>query len=298
MVAMMTSLCLVTLLLQAKQPADRAAHRAQMITVDHDIQLEVLDFGGKGRPLVLLAGAGDTAHVFDNFAPKLASFGHVFAVTRRGYGASTKAESGYDVARLGEDVLAVLDHLTLGRPVLIGHSIAGQELSYLASKHADRLVGVVYLEAAYRYAYDVPGEFEKDFPSLPPPPSIAPPTPKVARVVFPDAEGRQLPEHPGAKEAILKGSQRFTEIHVPALAIFASPHDVMTGDFEKFDEALTERQARAFERGVPQARVLRWPHASHYLFIAQERDVLREVKAFLAALPTVDTLSTAVLSLD
>jgi pimeloyl-ACP methyl ester carboxylesterase len=108
----------------------------------------------------------------------------------------------------------------------------------------------------------------------------------VARIVFPDAEGRQLPEHPGAKEAILKGSQHFTEIRVPALAIFASPHDVMTGDYAKFDEALTERQARAFERGVPQARVLRWPHASHYLFIVQERDVLREVKAFLATLPT------------
>jgi hypothetical protein len=27
-----------------------------------------------------------------------------------------------------------------------------------------------------------------------------------------------------------------------------------------------------------------WPHASHYLFIAQERDVLREVSAFLATL--------------
>ena len=255
-----------------------------MITVDHDVQLEVLDFGGDGRPIVLLAGAGNTAHVFDDFAPKLVGLGHVFAVTRRGYGASTKAESGYDVARLGEDVFAVLEHLSLGKPVFIGHSIAGQELSYLASKHADRLAGVVYLEAAYRYAYDVPGEFEKDFPSLPPPPSTAPPAANVARVVLPDAERLQLPAQPGARQAILSGSQHFTEIRVPALAIFASPHDVMTGDFEKFDEAMTERQARAFERGVPQARVLRWPHASHYLFITQERDVLREVSAFLATL--------------
>ena len=83
----------------------------------------------------------------------------------------------------------------------------------------------------------------------------------------------------------MSASQHFTEIPVPALAIFASPHDIMTGDFEKFDEAMTERQARAFERGVPQARVLRWPHASHYLFIAQERDVLREITAFLVTLP-------------
>ena len=276
-------LCLVTLLLQAAQPADPASHHVQMITVDHDVRLEVLDFGGNGRPIVLLAGAGNTAHVFDDFAPQLVGLGHVFAVTRRGYGASTRPESGFDAVRLGEDVFAVLEHLSLSKSVLIGHSIAGQELSYLASTHADRLAGVVYLEAAYRYAYDVPGEFEKDFPSLPPPPSTPPPAPNAARYVFPDAERRQPPPKPG--QNIVSASQHFTEIPVPALAIFASPHDVMTGDFEKFDEAMTERQARAFERGVPQARVLRWPHASHYLFIAQERDVLKEITAFLGTLP-------------
>jgi hypothetical protein len=35
-----------------------------------------------------------------------------------------------------------------------------------------------------------------------------------------------------AAEAILAGSQHFTEIGVPALAIFTSPHHVMTGDFK------------------------------------------------------------------
>jgi non-heme chloroperoxidase len=281
---MATMLCLATLLLQATQPVDKAPHRAQMITVADDVQLEVLDFGGKGRPIVLLAGLGNTAHVFDDFAPKLTGAGHVVAITRRGYGTSTRAESGYDVARLGEDILAVIDKLSLGKPVLIGHSLGGQELSYLASRHRDRIAGVIYLEAAYRYAYDVPGEFERDFPSLPPPPSAASAPASVPPVVLPDAERRQPRGQRTTAQAIDAGSQHFTEIGVPALAIFASPHDVMTGDFEKFDEALTERQARAFERGVPQARVLRWPHASHYLFIAQEREVLREVKVFLATL--------------
>jgi pimeloyl-ACP methyl ester carboxylesterase len=233
---------------------------------------------------VLLAGLGNTAHVFDAFAPKLTGAGHVVAITRRGYGASTRTESGYDVARLGEDVLAVIDELSLDRPVLIGHSLGGQELSYLASRHPDRIAGVIYLEAAYRHAYDVPGEFERDFPKLPPPPSAASAPAGVPPVVLPDAERRQPRGGPATAQAILAGSEHFTEIGVPALAIFASPHDVMTGDFEKFDEAITERQARAFERGVPQARVLRWPHASHYLFIAQEREVLREVTAFLATL--------------
>jgi non-heme chloroperoxidase len=34
-----------------------------MITVGDDVQLEVLDFGGTARPIVLLAGLGNTAHV-------------------------------------------------------------------------------------------------------------------------------------------------------------------------------------------------------------------------------------------
>ena len=107
---------------------------------------------GSGRPIVLLAGAGNTAHVFDEFAPRLASAGRVYGITRRGYGASSAPAAGYGVDRLGTDVLQVLDALALERPVLIGHSIAGQELSFLATNHPNRLAGVVYLDGGYRYA--------------------------------------------------------------------------------------------------------------------------------------------------
>ena len=272
-------------LLQAASELDSAPHRAQPVTVSEGVELEVLDFGGRGRPIVLLAGLGNTAHVFDDFAPKLTSIGHVFAITRRGFGASTRTESGYDVARLGEDVLAVIDGLAIGKPILVGHSLGGQELSYLASAHTERVAAVVYLEAAYRYAFDVPGEFERDFPSLPAPPSTPAPAPAIASIQLPEAERRQPRGHPGAAQAILAGSQQFTKIDVPALAIFASPHDVATGDFERFDEAMTERQARAFERGVPRARVLRWRRASHYIFLTLQDDVVKAITSFLATLP-------------
>ena len=279
----MIAALLLGVLLQAPPSVDSARHRVQLVTVTDGVQLEVLDFGGSGRPIVLLAGLGNTAHVYDDFAPKLTVLGHVYAVTRRGFGASTRPESGYDVTRLGDDVLAVVDTLALTKPVLIGHSLAGQELSYVASTHADRIAAVIYLEAAYRYAYDVPGEFAKDFPSLPPPPQEAP-VPFVPHYILPAAEGQQPPPLPGAAPAIVAGAKEFTEIGVPALAIFASPHDSAAGAYERFDEAMTERQARAFERGVPQARVVRWRGASHYLFVTQERDVLREVTAFFSTL--------------
>ena len=66
---------------------DPSSHRVQFVTVDDNVRLEVLDWGGTGRPLVLLAALGNTAHVYDDFAPKLTANYHVYGITRRGFGA-------------------------------------------------------------------------------------------------------------------------------------------------------------------------------------------------------------------
>jgi non-heme chloroperoxidase len=278
----------VMVLTQTAAGSDPAPHRPQLVTVDDGVQVEVLDFGGMGRPLVLLAGLGNTAHVFDELAPKLTGLGRVYAITRRGYGASSRPTSGYDVARLGEDVLAVIDSLRIERPVLIGHSMAGQEMSYLAAQHPHRIGALVYLEAAYRYAFDLPGEFERAFPTLPPPPLTLP------RVVqqphsLPEAERQQPPGSATATQAIRAGGRQFLQIGLPTLAIFASPHDIGAAapdpDFDRFDQAVTEVQARAIEHGVPGARVLRWAGVSHYVFLAREAEVIKEVAQFITTLP-------------
>jgi non-heme chloroperoxidase len=126
---------------------DPSRHQVQFVAVEKDVRLEVLDWGGAGRPLVLLAGSGNTAHAFDDIAPKLAMLGHVYGITRRGFGASSRPSSGYDDQRLADDVLQVLDSLRIQSPVLIGHSMAGGELTTLGSQHSDRLRGLVYLDA-------------------------------------------------------------------------------------------------------------------------------------------------------
>jgi non-heme chloroperoxidase len=286
------SVLLAGALMQAPTCVDRSPHRTTMIAVADDVKLEVLDFGGNGRPIVLLAGSGNTAHVFDEIGPKLTSLGHVYAITRRGYGTSSRPDSGYDVTQLGEDVRKVLDALGLERSVIVGHSKAGQELSYLAAEHTDRISGLVYLDAAYRYAYDVPGEFEKDFPNLPPPPATPP---QVSRPPFvvPEGERCQRRGLPQATASMMAAPTRhFTNLPVPVLAIFASPHDIGAAPdpvFDRFDEAQSERQARALERGVPTAHVIRWARASRYLFLTQEPAVLDELMKFLNTLPDMGT---------
>lgn len=68
--------------------------------------------------------------------------------------ASGYAATDNPADRLGDDVLAVIDSLKLKAPILVGHSIAGEELSWIANRHSDRVSGLVYLDAAYSYAFD------------------------------------------------------------------------------------------------------------------------------------------------
>ena len=126
---------------------DPSKHVVRFVTVEPGVQLEVLDWGGKGRTIVLLAGSGNSAHVFDEFAPKLTDCCHVYGITRRGFGNSSQPQSGYDNRRLSIDILQVLDHLDLKRPVLIGHSAAGGEITTIGHQHSERLSGLVYLDA-------------------------------------------------------------------------------------------------------------------------------------------------------
>lgn len=132
--------------LQTDTPADRSAHRIRFVNVAQEVRLEVLDWGGSGRPFVLLAGSGNTAHVFDDFAPKLTGC-HVYGVTRRGFGASDRPASGYDDQRLADDVLEVLQSLRIRHPILVGHSMAGGELTTIGREHSVLVAGLIYLDA-------------------------------------------------------------------------------------------------------------------------------------------------------
>lgn len=50
-------------------------------------------------------------------------------------------------------------------------------------------------------------------------------------------------------------------------------------------EALTERQEKSVEKGVPTAHVIVLPGANHYVFLSNESEVLKDIHAFLAGLP-------------
>ena len=137
---------------------DPSPHKATLITVDTDVQLEVLDWGGSGSPLVLLAGLGATAHHYDDFAPALTARHRVIGVTRRGHRGSSAAPGGYGAVRLADDVLRVIETLGLDNPVVIGHSFAGEEMHVLGARHAARIRSLVYVDAAFDRGDDADSE--------------------------------------------------------------------------------------------------------------------------------------------
>jgi non-heme chloroperoxidase len=311
-------------------PPDPSPHTTRYITVDEDASLEVLDWGGAGRPVVLIGGLGSDAHVFDQFAPKLAANYHVYGITRRGFGLSSAPYTGYSADRLGDDVVAVLDALHLDKPILVGHSLGGEELSSIGSRFPQRVAGLVYLEAGYGYAYCPPSgglniyaaELQRKIERLQFPNKTSNASEEIEhllKVELPhftqslQAKQRQLQSTPAdmvaaiASEAepppplsvlrdVLAGRQRYTNIPIPILAIFAAPHEYLpsTGSdpasraaADALDEARTGpiRTANAFEKGLPHAHVVRLPHASHMVFGSNEADVLREMNAFIGGLP-------------
>jgi len=231
---------------------DPSKHSVQFVTVQPNVRLEVLDWGGSGRPVVLLAGYGNSAHVFDEFAEKLSETNHVYGITRRGFGSSSRPDVGYEMERLAADVLRVLDSLRIVNPVLGGHSYAGKEMTILG-KRSDRIATLIFLDALSDPTYDW-SEHDAIRGRLPPEryPSPRPPRGEThpsfeeymawqrlgRRAPFPESEIRATwgtlpngrmgapPDTLAIREAVKNGMMKkpdYASIKVPALAFAAYP---------------------------------------------------------------------------
>jgi len=291
---------LFTLHLHAQSDSpDNSPHKTGFITVNN-VKLHYLDWRGAGDTLLLLHGMGDTAHTYDQLAPKFTNQFHVLALTRRGHGESEMPVSGYDTTTLVEDIRQFLDTLKIQRVVLAGHSFAGDEVTRFAVVHADRVIKLIYLDSAYdhsripenlRYkplhggAQWLPTNKEE---------TESPDSGRRAyiRRLFGEKRGAAVYS---MMEGTYSARADYAKIKAPALAFFAvgykkdvdwaetlpGPQRKRTQDFLAAQRRYHEQEIEHFRTEIPNGRIIVFTNADHNCHIDREVDVVREMRVFL-----------------
>lgn len=295
---------------------DSAPHKVGFVNVTPTVRLHYLDYGGTGPTIVLLAGLGNTAHAWDDFAPRLTDRFRVIALTRRGFGQSTHPPSGYDTPRLVEDIRVALDRLHLGRVILVGHSIAGEEMTHFAGTYPDRVSKLVYLDAAYdRIAADdmLSAIFPVPVEVAPrPDPTAADTATAAAYVAFvhrtrgvdiPEADIRERYRYDGWNEEITPAYQAiaaehpdYKKVRAPALAIYAvtdtitqlepwqradREHAAALQEIVRGTESVLRKLRTQFKNEVAHGFVREIHGAHHWIFVSNRDEVLESVRRFL-----------------
>ena len=320
--AFLPLVCTITLALplQAQRSTSVPTPHTRMVTVENGVDLEVLDWGGTGRPLILLQGLGGVAHDYDQFAQQFTAHNHVYGITRRGFGDSSKpapTPANYSAERLGQDILIVIHSLKLDRPVLAGQSIAGEEMSWIGTFHPDQVAGLIYLEAVDSYSFydpeqtdmvmdmvDVRHEIDAFEASEPLSAAVLGRIRDSAAALAKSA-GRMAdnvaesglqgdPALPPIGLAVKFGEQKFTTVHTPMLAIMACPHDyrplalrnpkAAVALLKTRDQARCTQQIKSLKSQNPSAQVVVVPNADHQIVRTNEADVVRAMRTFLAEL--------------
>ena len=210
------------------------------------VRLEVLDWGGVGRPVVFV-GCYLTGHVYDDIAPKLTDRFRVYAITRRGVGASDHPETGYGPQRRADDILDVIAALKMRQPILIGNSCGGDILHTVGARSPDSVGGLMYVDAA-----EDPTLTLADYDWQAVDPMHLPGRVRPAAVSLPEAEMRQLdqwPLDPAIRRAIVEDNRvkpEYARIRVPVVAIYRTA---------TMEQALRERPARTEQERAAVNRV-------------------------------------------
>lgn len=133
-----------------------------MLDVGRD-QLWVEDLGGDGPAVVLVHPGIHDSTVWDPVLPLLDGF-RVVRFDFRDFGRSSRATEPF---RQMDDLLAVLDHLDVGRTHLVGNSMGGEASLALALERPDRVASLTLLAPGIGgYEFPDEPELEAEFEQL------------------------------------------------------------------------------------------------------------------------------------
>jgi len=112
---------------------------------------------GSGRPLVLLHGGLGAGEMFGPILPALSQQHEVVLVDLQGHGHPADVDRPIDVRLMADDIAALIDHLGLDRPDLVGYSLGGGVAFFTAVKYPQQ-VGKLVMAAAHIRRDAIPAE--------------------------------------------------------------------------------------------------------------------------------------------
>src|SRR6202011_5390646 len=80
---------------------------------------------GSGRPMILLHGGRGSGEMFGPILPVLAERHQVVTVDLQGHGRTADIDRPIDVRLMAGDIAALIDHLGLDKPDVVGYSLGG-----------------------------------------------------------------------------------------------------------------------------------------------------------------------------
>lgn len=248
----------------SEAPGDKSPHKSAFVTAN-GIKMNYLDWGGTGDVIILLAGLGNDAHVFDEIAPSFTDKFHVIGLTRRGFGETDRPAKGYETTTRVEDIRAFMDAQKITRAHLVGHSLAGDEMTLFAATYPKRVIRMVYLDAAYdrtknfSCTNDAPGGWlTPDFLRILGEAMNCPGWEKIVAPNMPPPETVNVLV--STMRSALQFHPDYTRIKAPSLAIYADielSEPAMKLDEQtrkKLDEWWKAEQVPIFRAGVEQFR--------------------------------------------
>ena len=105
---------------------------------------------GSGRPLVLLHGGLGSGEMFTPVLPMFAERHQVIVVDLQGHGRTADIDRPIDFRLMADDIAALIDHLKLHRPDLVGYSLGGGVALQVAVKYPNKIRRLVLVSANVR----------------------------------------------------------------------------------------------------------------------------------------------------
>lgn len=105
---------------------------------------------GSGRPLILLHGGLGSGEMFGPILPALAANRQVIAVDLQGHGRTADIDRPLDIHFMADDIAALITHLGLDKPDVMGYSLGGGVALMTAARHPEAVGKAVVVSAHIR----------------------------------------------------------------------------------------------------------------------------------------------------